>query len=96
MIINEVLLDTECRGVIQVSKANLVDYPITRLHTVSRSNSTQAITSSIRSFENDSPYILTLYSCGLSERILIPIRIVFLFVMLGLETFRVMFYGRNL
>ena len=32
-----------------MSKANLVDDPITRLHTISRSNSTQAITS-IRQF----------------------------------------------
>lgn len=76
MIISAVLLDTECRGAIQVSKANLVDDPITRLHTISRSNSTQATTSSIRWFQNDSSYILTLYSCGLSKMILIPIRIV--------------------
>ena len=76
MIISAVLLDTECRGAIQVSKANLVDDPITRLHTISRSNSTQATTSSIRWFQNDSSYILTLYSCGLSKMILIPIRMV--------------------
>ena len=76
MIISAVLLDTEYRGAIQVSKANLVDDPITRLHTISRSNSTQATTSSIRWFQNDSSYILTLYSCGLSKMILIPIRMV--------------------